>query len=221
MVMSDIVCIGGWATTQNVWKPFIDCLGPGYKVTCVPWQDVLHRRHTVQNHALYIGWSLGGMLVLDVAARARACILVATTARITVDHGYIGTPLEVLLEMRNGLVKDKTAVLKRFFAASMFPTLNQKSIAMLLREADSIPVVELQRGLTYLIETDLRISLSRMKTPCTILHSQEDKIIPFSSGNFLAEHIPGAQIIACSGPGHAIPVSHPEMVASIVRSANG
>jgi pimeloyl-[acyl-carrier protein] methyl ester esterase len=216
--MIRVVCIGGWATTNNVWNQLKNILGTTYCVDCVPWQDVLCGRYTVENDSVYVGWSLGGMLVLDVAYKAKASILVATTAKITQDIGYPGARPEVLIEMEKGLNEDKKEVLRQFFAAALYPAVNRTQVEELLKDALDIPVEDLQLGLQYLQNKDLRKSLTRIQSPCTIIHSKNDAIVSFSCGQFLSEHISGAKFIACSGPGHAIPVTHPEIISSAIKT---
>jgi pimeloyl-ACP methyl ester carboxylesterase len=49
---------------------------------------------------------------------------------------------------------------------------------------------------------DIRPLLPRVRVPTLVLHGTEDRRIPFEVGQYLAEHIPGAQFYPFPGVGY-------------------
>jgi pimeloyl-ACP methyl ester carboxylesterase len=53
-------------------------------------------------------------------------------------------------------------------------------------------------------EIDVRHLLSTIQAPTLILHRAGDKLVPVSSGRYLAEHIPGAKYVELPGTDHMV-----------------
>jgi class 3 adenylate cyclase/pimeloyl-ACP methyl ester carboxylesterase len=71
-------------------------------------------------------------------------------------------------------------------------------------------------------DVDVRDALSALQAPTLILHATESDIVPFSHGQYLADHIAGAQLVA--RPGRAtgfIPVSFPATAEHIAEFLTG
>lgn len=56
-----------------------------------------------------------------------------------------------------------------------------------------------------------------ISTPGLVIHDIQDPVIPFSDGETIAAHWPGAQLIATDGLGHNHPLRNPEVIEQIVR----
>ena len=52
-------------------------------------------------------------------------------------------------------------------------------------------------------ETDIRDLLPSIRVPCLVVHRSEDRAMPIEHGRYLAEHIPGAQLVELPGAAHA------------------
>ena len=61
--------------------------------------------------------------------------------------------------------------------------------------------VKLQRALA---EIDVRDLLAKVTTPTLIFHSKDDQVVPFSAGEYLAKHIPGATFVPLEGENHIL-----------------
>ena len=71
-------------------------------------------------------------------------------------------------------------------------------------------------------DVDVRDALSAVQAPTLILHATESDMVPFSHGQYLADHIAGAQLVA--RPGRAtgfIPVSYPATAEHIAEFLTG
>jgi class 3 adenylate cyclase len=70
-------------------------------------------------------------------------------------------------------------------------------------------------------DTDLRDLLPSIRVPTLVIHRTEDRLTPIGHGRYLAEHIPGAQLVELPGAAHAwdanddLPVAIAEFLATI------
>jgi pimeloyl-ACP methyl ester carboxylesterase len=55
----------------------------------------------------------------------------------------------------------------------------------------------------WIREMDLRPVLGSIQCPTLVVHCSGDRLVPVSSGRYLAEHIPGAQMVELDGDTHA------------------
>jgi class 3 adenylate cyclase len=72
------------------------------------------------------------------------------------------------------------------------------------------------------LEADVRDALSSLQAPTLILHATESDIVPFSHGQYLADHIAGAQLL--ERPGRAtgfIPASYPATAEHVAEFLTG
>ena len=51
-------------------------------------------------------------------------------------------------------------------------------------------------------DMDIRPLLSAIRVPTLIVHGTEDRQVPFAAAEYLAAHIPGAQLYPFQGYGH-------------------
>ena len=174
----------------------------------IDWFDALG-----QERVTLLGWSLGGMLAQELAARwpqrIERLILVATTPR------FVSAP-----DWPHGLSDSAVRALARDFKQAPASTLEsfwrrqfhgeEEIPAPLLPEVE--PATALG-GLELLRQTDLRQQLSKITMPTLVLHGSNDVIIPIGAGRFLAATLPQAFLHEVSNCGHlpfysaALPVS--------------
>ncbi len=167
---------------------------------------------------ILLGWSLGGMLALEAAARqpdrVRALVLVATTARFTLASDWLhGLPPAELRALGRALRDDLATGLQGFRALS---AAGRDRSAPTPGHAlpDPLPALApLLDGLRYLKETDHRPLLPRIACPALVVHGREDAVIPLAAGQALAAGLPSAQLVVCEGIGHDLPLRAPEAVA--------
>jgi len=55
---------------------------------------------------------------------------------------------------------------------------------------------------------DWGFRLADIEVPVHVWHGDLDKNVPFSHGEYVAEHVPGARFYACPGEGHLLVVDH-------------
>ena len=164
-----------------------------------------------------LGWSLGGMLALELAARYPArierLILVATTPR------FVSPP-----DWQHGLADSAVRALARDFKRAPIPTLEHfwhlqfhgegSTPTPLLPQLD--PATALG-GLELLRQVDLRNQLSEITMPTLVLHGSKDVIIPVAAGRYLASTLPQALLHEISDCGHAPFLSAADQVSAAIR----
>jgi class 3 adenylate cyclase len=179
-----------------------------------------------EHAAIYAEADAGPIAVLFAAThpdRVSALLLGNTSARLVVDDDY---PI--------GLSVDNVEAILDVFARQWGTTELVKLVAPSLAQDEGL--VELlarqwRSALTpraagalwrTLLEADVRDALSSLQAPTLILHATESDIVPFSHGEYLADHIAGAQLLA--RPGRAtgfIPASYPATAEHVAEFLTG
>lgn len=170
--------------------------------------------------AVWLGWSLGGTLAVEMWRRGvamRALIMVAATPRFTVaDSWPAAVAPEELRAMRDALAQNPQATVKRFRR-----TLAKVSAAD--RQAVQGDVVASQEGLAAglaaLAEADLRETLDELRAqrlPSLWLGGAGDPLIPAQAVVDAAQRAGGEwQIIDAAG--HLPHVTHQRAVAAAIE----
>lgn len=208
--------IHGWATNAAVWPDWLATSSaycyqsphyPDYSHLAKSFTDVYQQRC---RPLTVIGWSLGGMLALQLAAahpeKIEKLILISSTPRFTLCENYtIGLAPGLLKNLARKLPKNKWQTQFDFYKL-MFPTKEhpwEKKFALQVAPLlEHIEILTLQSGLLYLLEKDLRCILTSIHTPCHILHGTEDGICLPAAGQHLAAMLPNSKLTFVPGAGH-------------------
>ena len=238
----DLVLLHGWALHGGMWGPWIDELARHGRLHLVdlpghgrsPWPDGVSDlaglaaavRPVVPDGAALLGWSLGGMVALELARGPRprlgALVLVATTPRFVVDEDWDhGMSPSLLAEFARGLAADHRATVQNFLALQ---TRGDERAHETLRElrrnldAHGPPdAAALEAGLGILGAADLRSALPRIAVPALVIAGDHDRITPPGAGLELAARLPQARLAAIARSGHAPFLSHGPQVLAEVR----
>lgn len=237
----DLVLLHGWALHGGMWGPWLDDLvlhlrlhlvdlpGHGYS----PWSDELKglpdlarvvRRHVPQGASL-LGWSLGGMIALELARQdpglAGALVLVATTPKFLAagdwEHGMQGA---VLQEFARGLASDHLGTVRNFLALQTRGDERSTETLRLLRrslESHGPPDPRaLVAGLEILRTADLRDALPGISLPALVIAGDHDRLTPAGAGRWMAAALPQARYQEIPRSGHAPFLSHgPEVLREV------
>jgi malonyl-CoA O-methyltransferase len=239
----DLVLLHGWALHGGMWGPWIEDLArrarlhlidlPGHGRSAWP-EDASTLRdlarlvspHVPQGAAV-LGWSLGGMVALELA-RSRpgelsALVLVATTPCFLAREDWpAGMNPGVLDGFAAGLAGDYRRTLANFLALQTWGDENAAHALRWLRanldshgEPDS---QALAAGLGILRHADLRSELASIAIPSLVIAGEHDRITPVAAGRELASRLPSARFVEVPKAGHAPFLSHPETVRHEVES---
>lgn len=180
---------------------------------------------TIETPVQLIGWSMGGMLALALAARhpdkVTRLVLVGTSPAFVSrpDWPHALAP-EVLADFAASLRRDARATLLRFLGLQAHGGEAVREVIGRLRAClfrRRLPAVEvLAAGLDLLREVDLRTHATAVRCPTLVVHGVHDGLCPAPAGRWLAAHIPGARLAMHADAAHVPFLSHPRWFAGQV-----
>jgi pimeloyl-[acyl-carrier protein] methyl ester esterase len=237
----DLVLLHGWALHGGMWGPWVDRLAGSARLHVIDlpghgrsrWPDGTHDlgglARAVYPHvpsdAIVLGWSLGGMLALELGRRhprhLRALILVATTPKFLAGPDWEhGLDPAVLDEFSRGLTLDYRRTVQSFLALQTRGDEHALETLRLLRSrlashGEPDPRA-LAAGLEVLRSADLRDSLPGIALPALVIAGEHDRLTSPGAGEELAARLPIARFRRIERCGHAPFLSHPDAVLAEV-----
>ncbi|MDX8409596.1 MAG: alpha/beta fold hydrolase [Mariprofundales bacterium] len=208
------VFIHGWGQAPSVWsrEAFSIAEGsdllltlPGHggapDVTAAHWLDWLADQLPAGAVTL-VGWSLGAMLALQLAARlpqrVRSLTLFAATPCFCVKsdwpHGVESAQLKAMeASVRGARRAQGLARFTRLMLHGEGLDRRQLRQAMTGLQTEPLPTAQgLMAGLTLLRQLDLRQIVANIAQPVQLLHGEEDAVVPLAAGQWLADALPNA-----------------------------
>ncbi|MHB8968903.1 MAG: alpha/beta fold hydrolase [Pirellulaceae bacterium] len=169
-----------------------------------------------------VGWSLGGMRLLEMAATAgknvSGLVLIGSTARFCLAQDYpTGVPAATVQRMRQRLARQRGLVLDGFARLLFEPDPVPAGFVADVGQAETV----LQDGLRYLQETDLRPALAHVRIPVLILHGRQDRVVPVGAAEYLAGSLSSATLQVLDVGGHCLPLTRPEVLGTAIRTWMG
>ncbi|MBV5309989.1 pimeloyl-ACP methyl ester esterase BioH [Chromatium okenii] len=177
--------------------------------------------------AIWLGWSLGGLVALAAALRAPKrvaglILLTATPRFVQAADWRPAMPETTLDQFHTELLADPAATLARFLALQVRGSDSARETLRQLREelatrpppnADALAL-----GLDLLREEDLRGQLPDIRCPALWLFGSHDALVPAAVAERIEMLMPGARTHIIAGAAHAPHLSHPAEFAQAVRS---
>ena len=234
---TDLVLLHGWGMNSAVWEdlppvlhgrlaPYpIDLPGHGgapfdaSRCRLTDWADDCLARAPEQ--AVWLGWSLGGMVALQAALQApkrvSALILMTATPRFAQAVDWrAAVAEETLAEFSEGLINDTAATLERFLGLQVRGGADARATLRKLRaDLSQRPAPDpeaLRAGIEILREDDLRGPLPDIAAPTLWLFGERDTLVPAALAERVALLMPQAQIRIIAGAAHAPFLSHADAV---------
>jgi pimeloyl-ACP methyl ester carboxylesterase len=213
--MKTMVFLNGWGATGNIWRrqveafssPGLTVLTPTIPVWQVSWLvDYLQTLPLAET--VLVGWSLGGMLLLEALSQDLATpaglVLVASPASFSErpDHPY-GQPRVVVRALRRTVREDTRKGLADFAGRCLAPGEANFREEILKDFQPRENGANLAAGLDYLINTDLRPQLSRVPKGALIIQGDQDSIVPPEQSEVIRHYLKDARLVNIPGAGHA------------------
>jgi pimeloyl-[acyl-carrier protein] methyl ester esterase len=215
--MTNLILVHGWGASGEIWgrqreyfQERATVLTPTLPVWEAAWlADFLQQAAPPPlEDCLVVGWSLGGMLVLEALsqlpeAAPGGLILVGVPPVFCRRPDYPwGQPPGVVRAMRRALAGNRTRVLEDFARQCLAP--GEAAYETPARRAfdGGDTTADLAAGLDYLLSRDLRALLADLSPGAVVIQGQEDRIVPADQGRNLATALAGAKFELVPGAGH-------------------
>lgn len=221
-----VIFIHGWAMASTVWvkqldyfakKGFtavaLDLRGHGNSLDEGPYtvlsmvSDLYSFVDEIgYNNPFFVGWSMGGMILMEYIAqypaKASALIFVSSTPRFVIDENYsFGLPQKDLRAMKAKLKRDfNRAVFE--FRASITGGIKEENKKIIM-EAPLPSYDSVMSWLKELMILDMSSGLRNIDVPVLAIHGPKDKVCKLDASRYMADSIPGAELLIIKGSGHA------------------
>lgn len=224
----ELVLLHGWALHGGIWDTLLPKLTPHFRVTAIDLPGHGHGRGVPLSSdlaevaasvltaapagAIWLGWSLGGLVALraalDAPTRLRALVLANSTPRFVTAHDWPwAMPPEQLDEFASGLGGDYRGTLQRFLSLQVRGDAAARETLRALRDSlfarGEPKAADLAAGLELLRRGDLRQELPRLRLPTLVLTGSHDRLTPPAASDAMAKSIPQAELRSFQGAAHA------------------
>jgi malonyl-CoA O-methyltransferase len=221
---AELVLLHGWASDSSIWRPLLAVLRRDFHITLIdlpgcgrsdssavggePDRYIDAILPLLPVHAIYCGWSLGGMLATRLAARfpsrVQALICVASNAVFVADDDWSAAMPAKDFERFAGLVATKpAAALRRFELLQLHGDDCAERVRSELVYRAAEPVhANLSASLTCLQALDNRQALAELVCPCLYLFGGADALVPSTAVAAFAECYPQHASQQIRGRGH-------------------
>jgi pimeloyl-[acyl-carrier protein] methyl ester esterase len=219
----NLVLVHGWGVNSGVWQPLLPYLEDDFHVTVIDGfeEDITAYLDIAPEFAIWCGWSLGGLLVLDIASqrpkRVQAVVKIACNpCFVQRDDWPCAMSLLDFQQFQQGLRENPSATLKRFIALQCLGSISQKQDARFLQQqlaVQPLPSLStLQAGLTLLAQ-DYRQQFAELPIPILCLFGESDGLVPVAVAKVLLALNAKAQLSIIEDAAHVPFLSHPQKVA--------
>ena len=215
-----VMVLNGWAASPHAWDlcAFMRTSG-GRNPVLYSYIDQLdglpERTFEGGRRFLVVGWSMGGSTALRLACcypnQIAGLVLIAATPRMMEDHetGWKGMSPMRLEALRRGL--------ELTHGQGFFGIPEGRPNPYIVDSPEN-----LERGLHYLRETDVREQLASTfgggcAFPVHIFQSERDGIVRSANAAYLQKIFPKATVTLIPGSEHALPIVIPEAIDSAVE----
>ena len=235
----DIVLLHGWGSASQSWQPLIPALQntanvialdlPGFgESETIPefTLDAVVQLIAAQLPEKYvlIGWSLGGMLAVQIAARypqkISRLITLAANAKFVASRDYAtAMPLVVNRQFNKGFASDPQSTLKLFSGLLAQGDTNERALLKHVRalaEPDKINPNWLQ-ALELLAVLDNREAFAQLTQPGLHLLAEKDSLVPVFAATALTQLNPQQSVQIVAGAAHALHWSQSDLVVQAIQ----
>lgn len=237
-----LVLLHGWGLHSVVWDPVMPALLQHYDVMVIdlpgmgrsplPGGDytldflVDQVLAVAPQRALWMGWSLGGMVAARIAARfperVGALVTVATNPRFVADDEWPhGVPEAVLTHFRSLFAEDWQGTIIRFLALQCKDGVTMKDDTRFLKDIvfhHGLPATKALRcGLEILQAVDLREDYQCLSMPVMLVLGEKDNLVPCAVQGELQRLQPLAHVVVMKGVAHIPFVSSPAAFLTLVQ----
>lgn len=242
-----LVLLHGWGGDSSTWAPLLPSLENIAQVTTLdlpgfgsapppevpdaeayPLDLVLDSlARQLPDACVLVGWSLGGMLAVQLAQRVpnkiRALVTLAANVKFVADDTYpTAMPPAVNREFNAGFGTDAPAALTLFSGLLVQGDSQARHLLKRIRaQVAPAPSLSLyphwQGALALLAQLDNRPAFARLAQPGLHLLAERDALVPAAAGDALRRLNPRQTIHVVADSAHALHWSQPDLVAAHIK----
>lgn len=234
-----LVLIHGWGFGSAIWQPLLPYLNKRYSVVLVDLPGYVNAGEAsattwklrgltselaalIDQPAIWCGWSMGGLLAIEVASRfpekVQSLITLGTNPAFVRSKGWpCGVAPEIFANFKAALRLDAAKLLKRFSTILVQGSVRpQHSMRRLSSFKDRLPDNDaLLAGLQLLETLDLRADLAELEMPHHHIFGESDALVPVAVASDIASLSPRAQVKTIPAP-HWLWADNPQLLAQII-----
>ena len=233
----DLVLLHGWGLSGRVFAPLVERLTPGARCHCIDlpghgdsaaidgagldaWVEAVAA--SIDTPAVWLGWSLGGLVALRVAERfperVAGLALTATTPCLQQrDDWRFGLSPDTIAATRAGLDQDYVATVSQFLRINLRgSSAGRAMLERVIEDLSAAPPTPrgLSHGLDIIQQADLRAGLSRIACPAWLVGGRLDRLAHPEAMRWMADAMPDAGIEIYDRAAHAPFLSETERFAA-------
>jgi malonyl-CoA O-methyltransferase len=234
-----LVLLHGWGSASNSWQPLLpelqavaevialDLPGFGASTALEDFSlDAVLRlvASRLPERCLLMGWSLGGMLAVQLAARypqkISHIITLAANVKFVASRDYAtAMPLAVNRQFNRGFAQDAAATLKIFSGLLAQGDSNERALLKQVRGLADVEAVNHNwlAALELLATLDNREAFAGLQQPGLHLLADKDVLVPAAAETALKALNPRQQIQVVTAAAHAVHWSKPAEVMRLIR----
>jgi pimeloyl-[acyl-carrier protein] methyl ester esterase len=237
----DLVLLHGWAMHAGIFAPLVERLESQFTLHLIDLPGHGRSRDAgipltldaaaaataalVPEPAIWLGWSLGGLVALEAAARfpaqVRGLVALAASPRFVRADGWEeGMPAAVFHGFAQDLRRDYRGTLDRFLMLEAQGSAHMRDELRLLRAevfAHGEPAAEvLCDGLEILEGSDLRATLPALAMPSLWIAGRRDRLVNPAAMRAAADAAPSGAFHLVASGGHAPFLTEPDEVANAI-----
>lgn len=235
-----LVLIHGWGCGNQAWQPLLDYLQtfadvklielPGFG-NCPATADYQLQNllafiaEQISDKSWVMGWSLGGMLAVQLAnhypQKIAGVITLAANARLVAAEDYAtAMPLAVNQVFNKSFSENPALALKTFSGLISQGAADERSLIKKFRSifsVDTLDVTLAAEALQLLSQLGNRQALADMSQACLHLLADGDALVPAIASESLQAINPAHKVKLLANCAHAIHWCYPQIVADLVQ----
>lgn len=236
----DLVLLHGWAMHAGIFAPLTELLARNFRLHLVDLpghgysgadasaadakQWAARIAEAVPRNAIWLGWSLGGLVALqaalDTETRPRGLVLIAASPCFVVAPDWPhGVAFDVFAQFGAGLQTRYRETIERFLALETLGSAHAQAELRDLKTrvfAHGEPRIDaLQAGLEFLESADLRARVSELALPNLWIAGRRDRLVPPAAMRWASEQSGKGKFVEMPS-GHAPFIGHAAEVAQLI-----